>query len=74
MYRGRAIPQLVGAYVFGDFCEGTLRALFTDGDRVVERSLGANAGRGTLASFAEDADGELYTLGLDGRIARVVPA
>lgn len=74
VYRGRAIPQLVGAYVFGDFCEGTLRALFTDGDRVVERSLGANAGRGTLASFAEDADGELYTLGLDGRIARVVPA
>jgi len=74
VYRGRAIPELVGAYVFGDFCEGTVRALFSDVGRVVERSLGANAGTGVLASFAEDADGELYTLGLDGRIARLVPA
>jgi glucose/arabinose dehydrogenase len=74
VYRGSAIPALQGAYLFGDYCEATVRALFEGPNGAEERSLGANAGRGTLASFGEDTEGELYTLSLDGAISRIVPA
>jgi glucose/arabinose dehydrogenase len=74
VYRGAAIASLRGAYLFGDYCEGTIRALFTDNEQVVERSLGANADRGNLASFGQDQDGELWTLSLDGTVARIVAA
>ncbi|HEV8298264.1 MAG TPA: PQQ-dependent sugar dehydrogenase [Acidimicrobiales bacterium] len=75
VYRGRAIPFLQGAYVFADYCEGTLRALFTGaGGKVESRSLGANAGSAQLGSFGEDADGELYVLALGGSISRIVAA
>jgi glucose/arabinose dehydrogenase len=74
VYRGSAIPALQGAYVFGDYCEGTVRALFGGATGAEERSLGANAGSGSLASFGEDTIGELYTLSLNGAISRIVPA
>jgi glucose/arabinose dehydrogenase len=75
VYRGTAIAGLQGAYVFGDYCEGTLRALYTGADgKVMSRSLGANAGSGQLASFGEDTDGELYVLALNGAISRIVAA
>ena len=74
VYRGSTIPALQGAYLFGDYCEGTVRALFAGANRAEERSLGANAGQGTLASFGEDTTGELYTLSLNGSISRIVPA
>ena len=74
VYRGAAIPALQGAYLFGDYCEGTVRALFEGPNGAEEISLGANVGQGSFASFGEDTAGELYTLGLDGAISRIVPA
>jgi glucose/arabinose dehydrogenase len=72
VYRGEAIPALRGAYVFGDYCEGSVRALFTTLAGIESRRLGAR--QGNLASFGEDSAGELYTLSLDGTIARIVAA
>jgi glucose/arabinose dehydrogenase len=74
VYRGRAIPSLRGAYVYGDYCEGTIRALFTGPNGVESRSLGVNAGAGSLVSFAEDSGGELYVLSINGPISRIVAA
>lgn len=72
VYRGEAIPELRGAYVFGDFCGGALEALaFRDG-RAVHRELGPVVPN--LASFGEDARGELYALSLEGPVYRLVPA
>jgi len=72
VYRGTAIPELVGAYIYGDFCDGTIRALTqVDGEVEAKRSLGISAGQ--LTSFAQDRDGELYTFNLAGEVRKIVP-
>ena len=73
VYRGTAIPDLYGAYVFGDYCTSRLWALQISRGEVEFRDLGVEVPGGALASFGEDAGGELYTLSLHGAIARIVP-
>ena len=74
VYRGSAIPDLAGAYVFGDYGAGVVRALTVRGREVTaERPLGVETGAASLVSFAEDADGELYVLSLQGPVYRLVP-
>jgi glucose/arabinose dehydrogenase len=77
VYRGKALPDLVGVYVYGDYDSGRiwgLRAkagkLITNGELVdLRRNPKLN-----IASFAEDPQGELYILAFDGRIHSLVPA
>ncbi len=70
VYRGEAIPDLVGAYVVADFCLGTLEALRVQDGRVVgRRSLGPVVSM--LSSFGEDAAGELYAMSLEGGLFRL---
>ena len=73
VYRGERIPDLAGAYVYGDFCDGVVRALVVDDSgRVVDQrafEVQVNA----LVSFGEDAAGELYALSLEGTVYRLVP-
>ncbi|MDE0160371.1 MAG: PQQ-dependent sugar dehydrogenase, partial [Acidimicrobiaceae bacterium] len=73
VYRGSAIEDLYGAYVFGDYCTSRLWALQISTGEVEFRDLGAEVSGGALASFGEDADGELYALSLNGTVARIVP-
>jgi glucose/arabinose dehydrogenase len=73
VYRGSAIPDLVGAYLFADFCLGSIEALRVDGDRVVaHRSLGPVVP--LISSFGQDAGGELYVMSLEGPLYRLAPA
>ena len=61
VYRGRAVPALRGRYVYGDFCAGRVSSLRIAGGRA--RTIRHEAFLGTLlASFGEDARGELYPL------------
>jgi len=56
VYRGSAIPGLVGRYVFSDFCSGDITALdigTLDAPVVVDAGFG-------LTSFGEDTAGEIY--------------
>ncbi|HSJ43753.1 MAG TPA: PQQ-dependent sugar dehydrogenase [Euzebyales bacterium] len=70
VYRGDAIPELRGSYVFGDFCDGVIRALTADGNTVTaDRSLELTVP--ALVSFGEDADGELYALSLEGTVFKI---
>ena len=72
VYRGDRIPELVGAYVYGDFCEGEVLVLVQrDGELLDERLLGLSVP--SLSAFGEDPDGELYALSLDGPVYRIVP-
>ena len=73
VYRGAAIEDLYGAYVFGDYCTSRLWAVQISSGVVEFRDLGAEVPDGALAAFGEDAQGELYTLSLNGTVARVVP-
>jgi glucose/arabinose dehydrogenase len=73
VYRGTAIPALRGAYVYGDYCKGEIRALVASGDTVVdEQPLGLQVP--ALTSFGVDGDGELWALSQQGKIFRIVPA
>jgi glucose/arabinose dehydrogenase len=72
VYRGSQIAGLQGAYLFGDYCAGQVRALVQrDGEVVAERELGVEVP--SLSSFGERADGELYALSLDGPVFRLDP-
>lgn len=64
VYRGKRFPELVGAYVFGDWEFRRLWAARFDGDRLVSLD---EITRPTVrvASFGEDADGELLLLDYD---------
>jgi glucose/arabinose dehydrogenase len=73
VYRGKRAPELVGSYVFGDFCTGTIRVLEQDpAGRFQARSI-ASAGEG-LNGFGQDADGGLYVLTLRGPVFELVSA
>ena len=72
VYRGRAIPDLLGAYIFGDFCLGRLEGLRLRGGRVVDQAfLGPSVS--SLSSFGQDDQGELYVMSLGGGLYRLVP-
>ncbi|MBM7052918.1 MULTISPECIES: PQQ-dependent sugar dehydrogenase [Streptomyces] len=73
VYRGEALPDLQGSYVFSDYCDGTLRTLqLADGEVTGVGDLGVSGGE--VISFAEGGDGELYVLGSNGVVSRVDPA
>jgi glucose/arabinose dehydrogenase len=69
VYRGSAIPDLVGSYVFSDYCGGDLVALDPDGK---ETDLGVDGG--AVVAFVQGPDRELYVLDLAGAIYRLEPA
>ncbi len=72
VYRGTAIPELAGSYVFADYCVGSLTALEQRGDAVVAHDLGLQVGE--VTSFGEDVDGEIYVLSRQGTISKLVNA
>ena len=69
VYRGDEIAGLQGAYLFSDYCSGTIQALRVAGGEVVDQADLAQSEQ--VTSFAEDADGELYVLSQQGAISRV---
>jgi glucose/arabinose dehydrogenase len=70
VYRGHDLPGLDGWYVFGDFCTSDIDAIHAEG-APEETPLGPHVAQ--LASFGEDAQGELYALSLAGGVYRFVP-
>jgi hypothetical protein len=76
VYRGTAVPKLAdtgGTYVYGDYCTGEIRGLLSRKGIVLDdRALGADVKPGTLVSFGEDEQGELYALSADGTLYLVV--
>jgi len=71
VYRGTAIPALVGRYMFTDYCNGQIVAL-DPGTGEVVRWVDARVER--PVSLAEDPDGELWVTSLVDGVVRLVPA
>ncbi len=72
VYRGDAVPALQGHYVYADFCRGFVRS-FQAGNPSAGMDRPDLEPNGSIASFGEDAAGELYILTEDGRILKIVP-
>jgi glucose/arabinose dehydrogenase len=71
VYRGSAIPGLVGRYVFGDFITGRIWHIPADTEPTVTMAGGAATGL-LIASFGEAVDGELYIVDYGGQLHRLV--
>jgi glucose/arabinose dehydrogenase len=74
VYRGSAVPALVGAFLFTDYCDGRLRAIRAAGGQTVDERTFDDVSGASLVSFGTDAAGEVYVLSLDGPIYRLDPA
>jgi len=71
VYRGKAVPELRGQYLYADFCSGTVWALDAAGSGVRKgRVIGSVP---DPSSFGEDAAGEIYLTSFTGRIYQLVP-
>ena len=74
VYRGSAMPELRGHYFFSDFCSGFVRSFrLAGGAAVEERSWPELEPGGSIPSFGEDADGELYLLTREGSVHKIAP-
>ena len=59
VYRGAALPELAGIYLFGDYCNGKIWGLLRGMDGTWKNQLLFKAGV-FISSFGEDDQGELY--------------
>jgi hypothetical protein len=74
VYRGCRMPFLHGRYFFGDYCGGWVRSLVLDAGAATDVQDHPDLSASSLASFGEDAAGELYVVSIQGgRIFRVEP-
>lgn len=69
VYRGSAIPTLVGAYIFGDYCSGTTWLTRRNSAGAWETQRLMNTGR-VISSFGTDEEGELYLVDYGGSLLR----
>jgi glucose/arabinose dehydrogenase len=82
VYRGTAIPELLGHYLFGDYCSDRIWALRYEGNEItslVELTdlLNPDGRVDGLAAIGQDGAGELYLVDrdgtTDGEVYRIVP-
>lgn len=73
VYRGKQLPSLTGYYVYGDFNTGRIWGLKWDAKAKKVTAEGEiidikQSKPFQIAAFGQDAAGEMYVLGFDGRI------
>ncbi|MCU1389674.1 MAG: sugar dehydrogenase, partial [Ilumatobacteraceae bacterium] len=74
-YRGAALPELYGWYVYGDYCAGEVRAFPVLDDGTAGDEVVLAHGLGGISEVAQGPDGEFYVLSVDsGQILAVRPA
>src|SRR6266581_416600 len=73
VYRGSALPDLVGNYFYADYCNGSVWSIRYPGSGPADWTSILTPGSG-VSSFGEDARGELYIVQLTGPVNRIVPS
>ncbi len=71
VYRGQKIPEIQGQYFYSDYCNSWLRSFgFADG-KVTDQHQWPVGKLGSITSFGEDSQGELYITTSSGRVYRI---
>src|SRR6266576_1817050 len=73
VYRGSALPALVGNYFYADFCDGSVHSIKYPGSTNPGNWTSLLSPGQNISSFGQDARGELYILQLDGPVWRITP-
>lgn len=72
VYRGQKIPEIQGQYFYSDYCDSWLRSFgFADG-KVTDQHEWPVGELGSVTSFGEDSQGELYITTSSGRVYRII--
>lgn len=69
VYRGSAIPELAGHFLYSDYCSGFLRSVSRDGD--AHDWTDSTGALGNVAGFGVGGDGEVYILTLSGTVMKL---
>lgn len=72
VYRGSRIPELQGAYIYGDFVLGWVKSFRLANGKAEERIDWPALKTSNLASFGVDAGGEIYIVSLSGTLYRII--
>jgi glucose/arabinose dehydrogenase len=70
VYRG-SVAAAKGRYFYGDFCSGNVWSLRVEGGKAVDNRRESQR-IGSLSSFGEGANGDLYAVSLDGGLYKLV--
>lgn len=73
IYRGEAIPELVGTYLYSDYCSGNVWYAYRDENGDWQSDLFMETGM-QVSSFGEDVNGELYIVNYGGSVHQIIPA
>ncbi len=73
VYRGKAFPELTGAFLVADFGSGRLWALCSDGAELLGEAQLADTDA-NIAHIGELPSGEPLVVGYDGTLSRLTPA
>ncbi|WP_219117390.1 sorbosone dehydrogenase family protein [Janthinobacterium sp. UMAB-56] len=72
VYRGSALPELAGQYLYSDYCSGWLKSFsYSNGTASAVTDWGIT-NVGNILSFGQDAQNALYMLSGTGKVYRIV--
>ena len=72
VYRGRKIPEIQGQYFYSDYCNSWLRSFGFANGKVTDEHDWPVGKLGSITSFGEDSQGELYMCTSSGRVYRII--
>lgn len=72
VYRGEQLPDLVGVYVYGDWCTGTIWWLRRLDDGTWESGTLLEGTGFNITAFGQDENGELYVVNHQGSVYQLV--
>lgn len=73
VYRGDAIPEMQGRYVYADYGQDWIRSFRYQGGEAQDDSQLDVEGVASISSFGVDSEGELYVVSLTGTVYKLVP-
>lgn len=72
VYRGTALPELAGQYLYSDYCSAWLKSFsYSNGTASAVKDWGIT-NVGNILSFGQDAQNELYMLSGTGKVYKIV--